>query len=433
MAVLRLLVLCLLLVTASTAYRDEDFEEFDEDEAEFDFEVSEELDDDEELDTDYEEEGEEELPEEDEDIDGEEFEGAAPSQSRQSPDDLTLSESTGKMKPFWQAYIVELVVVLCMGLYLLNYFIGRARNSSLAYSWLSAHRELLDTNFTLVGDSGEGDDPTEGELVKLADDEYVLWTSGRAHCIGMLTHMKLSPRQDLFSIFSAFLQPNTDSTTVIFQLDENDMDTLIFACGQKRALTKLVKEYEDLSRYSPSIKPMARADGLFQATESGEVAASVLSDRIMTFLSKHSHDILSIHITDQYTGITQDSEDSDTVVVKKPEKRVIVTFAGCSMDNVLMKFSLQLLEHIASIKLSKEGRSKANRNRSKVSASLEKLAHSQRQEAAQHRREDKAKAAKEKMLAETDPDKQRKMEERENKKARKRNQPKVKGMRVAMK
>ena len=45
-----------------------------------------------------------------------------------------------------------------------------------------------------------------------------------------------------------------------------------------------------------------------------------------------------------------------------------------------------------------------------MSASLEKLAHTQRQEAAQQRREDKAKAAKEKMLAETDPDKQRKME-----------------------
>ncbi len=41
---------------------------------------------------------------------------------------------------------------------------------------------------------------------------------------------------------------------------------------------------------------------------------------------------------------------------------------------------------------------------------MEKLAHAQRQEAAQQRREDKAKAAKERMLAETDPDKQRKME-----------------------
>ena len=41
---------------------------------------------------------------------------------------------------------------------------------------------------------------------------------------------------------------------------------------------------------------------------------------------------------------------------------------------------------------------------------MEKMQHTQRQEAAQQRREDKIKAAKEKMLTETDPDKQRKME-----------------------
>lgn len=41
---------------------------------------------------------------------------------------------------------------------------------------------------------------------------------------------------------------------------------------------------------------------------------------------------------------------------------------------------------------------------------MEKMQHAQRQEAAQQRREDKIKAAKEKMLTETDPDKQRKME-----------------------
>lgn len=112
------------------------------------------------------------------------LQGTTPSSSSHSSDKLTLSEvhtphtlhtttlsfftqSTVKMKPLWQAYIVELVVVLCMGLYLLNYFIGRSRNSSLAYSWcvcmcvwdccvicvhrLSAHRDLLDSNFALVG------------------------------------------------------------------------------------------------------------------------------------------------------------------------------------------------------------------------------------------------------------------------------------------
>ncbi len=80
----------------------------------------------------------------------------------------------------------------------------------------------------------------------------------------------------------------------------------MFACGQKRPLTKLVKEYEDLSRFTPSIKPFSRIDSLFLASESGEVTSNVLTDKILTFVSKHAMDILSIHITDQYTGLVQE-------------------------------------------------------------------------------------------------------------------------------
>ncbi len=37
------LLLCVLIVTSGTAYRDEDFEEFDDEETEFDFDVSDEI------------------------------------------------------------------------------------------------------------------------------------------------------------------------------------------------------------------------------------------------------------------------------------------------------------------------------------------------------------------------------------------------------
>ena len=42
-----------------------------------------------------------------------------------------------------------------------------------------------------IGDTGEGDDPTEGELVKLAEDEFALWASGRQGCTGMLVHINV--------------------------------------------------------------------------------------------------------------------------------------------------------------------------------------------------------------------------------------------------
>ncbi len=64
-----------------------------------------------------------------------------------------------------------------------------------------------------------------------------------------------------------------------------------------------------------------------------------------TFLSKNSDIFISLHVSDQYTGIKEGdryvntchllllfivvcccSEDSDTVVVKKSEKRIHLTF-----------------------------------------------------------------------------------------------------------
>lgn len=59
-----------------------------------------------------------------------------------------------------------------------------------------------------------------------------------------------------------------------------------------------------------------------------------------------------------------------------------------------------------------QAQQKAVRNRTQVSAELDKLQHTQRQEAAQQRREEKVRARKEKtmLLSESDPEKARKLE-----------------------
>lgn len=37
--------------------------------------------------------------------------------------------------------------------YIMNYIIGKNKNSRLAQAWFSSHRELLESNFALVGES----------------------------------------------------------------------------------------------------------------------------------------------------------------------------------------------------------------------------------------------------------------------------------------
>ena len=62
-----------------------------------------------------------------------------------------------------------------------------------------------------------------------------------------------------------------------------------------------------------------------------------------------------------------------------------------------------------------KARDKAIKNRTRVAQSLDKLQHSQRQEAAKQRREEKKKLEKERMMNETDPEKTRKWEVRHHK------------------
>lgn len=36
--------------------------------------------------------------------------------------------------------------------YLLNYLAGKAKNQKIAENWLAAHKQLLEENFTVVGE-----------------------------------------------------------------------------------------------------------------------------------------------------------------------------------------------------------------------------------------------------------------------------------------
>ena len=66
-----------------------------------------------------------------------------------------------------------------------------------------------------AGDDGEGDEPTDAHLVKRADHSYVVWSSGRAGCDGLLVHLEVSFDFDMSSvlIIYAFCSPLTVAKT----------------------------------------------------------------------------------------------------------------------------------------------------------------------------------------------------------------------------
>lgn len=429
--------------------KDDEFAEFEDDSDEFDFEVSDEVDDEfaaedkaevDEDEDDFDDVDDVDGPLEDDsesfetELDEEEFENAKVSPGKL--DEIELSDSAVRMGPVWQTYVFEMVMVGGLVFYLVSYFVGRTKNSNMAYSWLKAHMDILQSNFAMVGDTGEGDEPTEGELVKVSDDSYTLWCSGRQSCSALLIHIQLCRRHDLMDYAIRLVQPKKDVISLIFQLgDEDEMDSFVLAIAPKKTLQKMQKDYEDLKNYTSNIRPVNKAEPLFFTSEIPEATQAFLSDKNCTFLAKYSTIVESVHITDQYTGFVQDSDDSETVVVKKPEKRIIVNFYASfgNEEEPYLKFALQVLDQIKNLRLSRESREKAQKNRMSVSSTLDKLQHTQRQEAAQQRREEKIRARKEKnmLLSESDPDKARKLEEKENRRARKKMQPKIKNMKIS--
>lgn len=178
-------------------------------------------------------------------------------------------------------------------------------------------------------------------------------------------------------------------------------------------------------------------------TESGEVPDYVLNTQICNTLKKYEACFESLHISDQYVGPKKEEVEEDTgAKLKKPKKVLMFEFKvpGKGRTRVqdmgategLVNMVLSLIDRIKTFRLSQQARVKSDRKRREAEETHVKQLHSQRQEAAQLKREEKIRAEKEKLMAETDPEKQRKMEEAMNKRDAAKKRGKVKSVKVRM-
>ena len=89
-----------------------------------------------------------------------------------------------------------------------------------------------------------------------------------------------------------------------------------------------------------------------------------------------------------------------------------------------------LLLQVKRFRLSREAKNKAEKNRSKVAEAFWKSIHAAKAERAQEERERKRREIKERIKEIEDPDRQRKLEERELRRERKKAAPKMKQLKV---
>ncbi|NXU29673.1 CCD47 protein, partial [Thalassarche chlororhynchos] len=187
---------------------------------------------------------------ESEPYDDEEFEGyeekpdASPSKNK---DPITIVNVPAHLQNSWESYYMEILMVTGLLAYIMNYIIGKNKNNRLAHAWFNTHRELLESNFALVGDDGTNKEATStGKLNQENEHIYNLWCSGRVCCEGMLIQLKFLKRQDLLNVLARMMRPASDQVQIKVTMNDEDMDTYVFAVGTRKALVRLQKEMQDL-------------------------------------------------------------------------------------------------------------------------------------------------------------------------------------------
>lgn len=124
-------------------------------------------------------------------------------------EDLKITKIPLHLRANWESYYLEFLMVAGLIVYFINFFSGRSKNFSIANTWYETNLDLLEYNFSLVGDDGKKEIEQPG-LMKETENVYTLWCSGRNAIDGMLVEMHLAKRQDLFSIIVDYFKPIND-------------------------------------------------------------------------------------------------------------------------------------------------------------------------------------------------------------------------------
>lgn len=231
--------------------------------------------------------------------------------SNNEPSTLTITKVPLHLRARWDSFYLEILMMIGLLVYFINYIAGRSKNSHIAESWLLEHKKLLSDNFSLVGNPGKTNIPeisVENDLIKESESQYSLYCSGRVGCDSMLVELKLIKRQDLVAILAQLIRPQNDQVHLRVDLAKDETDTFVLAIATKKTAVHLARDMADMSIYCPDKKPGERFGlplGFYVMSEIPEAASAILDTKVLQAFAKFTPYIEYIHISDQFSGSKQ--------------------------------------------------------------------------------------------------------------------------------
>ena len=384
--------------------------------------------------------------------------------------------ATAERPPFqWQNFPYELAALVFIVLYVVNLFIGRARNAAIALQWHDATRDLFASQFSALSAFADGSG-AGATFLKDSHSCFKFYASGRRHCAGMLATLELRARQCLFASALALLDPSSarDAVTLEFPLDE--LEPLVLCLARKRDEARLRRALPDLDLYvtskagatSKALTAALAAGAGKQGSASASASATtlpfahtlmvdaggaeldggaLLDERVCAALIKHAELFAFVHVSDQHIpdlqnfggGSAAAATDATAAASMSPPRKMLRVkmylpadlSAASSAASGLLKLTemaLYLLDRVATVQLPLPALNRAREARAAVAKRHQKTPAQLQAEAAARRREEK-RAKEAELVAQMTPEQLRRHEEREAKERAKRTQHKVRVLR----
>ncbi|GBG69894.1 hypothetical protein CBR_g4722 [Chara braunii] len=213
-------------------------------------------------------------------------------------------------------YVMEIGVVIFLIAYVINFFFGRKANERIAVAWaeqFAGRGSIIEKNFSLIGvgsslpalsgenggvvgevgeggggvggGGGNGGGEDEALMLKEGQNVFKFYASGRRFCEGLLATLDLRGRHDLLLLLWYFFSPRKDLITIEVDMNDEDMDHVVFAIARRKSAKSMHKENKDLQQYATmldlSMKKNWPSDEFSVIAESRELALDLLPDALV--------------------------------------------------------------------------------------------------------------------------------------------------------
>lgn len=260
-----------------------------------------------------------------------------------------------------------------------TYLMGRKENEQIASTFARTFRDLFGSEFSTLGVNG-------AVLIKESQHTFRMNGTGRAFVKGIQANLRLQRRHDIVGrLYSRFWSPARDLLDIQVAMNDDALDTIVFALTKNRDAREVSKDFADLALYTKSVKIAQEApktdasldsDVWTVLAEAKELTPLVLDQATRATLNKYKDVVRLVHISDQYAG-------------HKEYKKVLhVVFYLPALDRMedlrtLIKMVFHLIDHVAKFQVPANIKQGIEKARSKVVSEEKK----EEMEAAQEKRE----------------------------------------------